>query len=104
MNMKDSPTAAQLTELLANADDDAGHHILWVSKDGEVNLTRLPDDLTPGGWHEQNDAVVQFRFETYELGNDYVGKDAASDPEYVSKLLRDLMKHWEQGTEGYVDY
>jgi hypothetical protein len=103
MNMKDTPTAVQLTELLGNADDQAGHHILWVSKGGQVNLDQLPSDLTPGGWAEQN-RDLQFRFETYQLGNDYVGKAAATDPAYVDKLLRQMLRHWELGTVGHIDY
>ena len=38
MNLNDNPTIEQFHDLLMQHDDRAGHHALWVRKDGEVML------------------------------------------------------------------
>jgi hypothetical protein len=41
MNLNDSPTIEQLTELLASVDDNSADHVLWVGVDGEVHIERF---------------------------------------------------------------
>lgn len=47
MNLNKNPTVRQLKDLFRVADDEAGHHILWVNKEGDVRVTLLPGDVTP---------------------------------------------------------
>ena len=94
MNLNKSPTKTQLELLIASADDNAGHHILWVDTVGNVNLTLLPDDITPVGFGEKT-PNIRLRFETYCVGNDYVGVEASKDGEYINRLFRSLVTAWE---------
>ena len=52
MNLKDNPSLDELKEMFASCNDDAGHHVLWVGKSGEVNLSVIPKDLTPAAFQE----------------------------------------------------
>jgi len=61
VNMYDSPSIDELKALIALCDDNAGHHILWVSKSGEVNLSTVPDNLGPLGF-EQATPDMQIRY------------------------------------------
>jgi hypothetical protein len=100
MNMKHNPTEDQLRALLASADDEAGHHMLWVDKNGEVHLDLIPQGLTPVGYFEQTKERQQFRQETFQCGNGYVGPKAAASP-YVSELFAYLVERWQSGDKGY---
>lgn len=44
MNLNNNPTANELSELIAACDDNAGHHVLWVSKSGDVAITLLENN------------------------------------------------------------
>lgn len=102
MNMNNNPTIEQLTALIANCDDNAGGHILWVSKSGEVQITLLHNE-TAASWSKRMDDQVQFRFETYHQSRGYVGAQAANDSTYITSLFKDLTAHWEHGSRGYID-
>ncbi|MBY0231019.1 MAG: hypothetical protein K2W96_17170 [Gemmataceae bacterium] len=95
MNMNMNPTLEQLKELLRSGDDRAGHHMVWVRRDGEVMMTavRTPKELSD---LEQNRADMQLRYELYERGKGYVGEDAAKDEEYTSRFFASLKQEWEQ--------
>lgn len=103
MNMNRNPTKNELQEILRKCDDDAAHHILWVSYDSEVQISPVPEDLTPVGWAEQNNDKIKWRNETWVRGNKYVGPDAADDDNWVDKLFSHLKKQMELNTTGYVD-
>lgn len=95
MNLNNDPTLEQLAELVRQCDDFAGHHILWVRKNGDVELTQVPLDqsaLEFDGSHSD----VQIRFEPFQAGNEYVGPDAADDAEWMSELFESLKTRWEQ--------
>src|SRR2546421_13074003 len=93
MNLNHNPTKEQLRELIKRCDDSAGHHILWVKKNGEVQLSRVPKDRTPVGF-EQGHPEMQLRSETFLAGNEYVGPEAAEDDEWVSELFDRLSREW----------
>lgn len=92
MNLNNNPTAQQLSQLLSICNDDAGHHILWVSNTGDVSVT-LINDIGPIGF-EQNTPTMAMRYETFQRGNKYVGQEAANDVSYVNSLLKDLINEW----------
>ena len=106
MNLNALPTQEQLRELLASSDDRAGHHVLWVSRTGDVSLTRLPPGMSPAQFEAEH-PEMQLRYEAFEKGNEYVGPAAADDGEWVSQLFDSLLAEWPRaaGKAGvvYVD-
>jgi hypothetical protein len=103
MNLKKNATREQLARLIAEGDDKSGNHMLWVSKEGEVTLDIIPDDLGPIALAESLQDRLQFRVETLLAGNDYVGPKAAKDAEWIGRLFTGLTENWNKGTDGYVD-
>ena len=93
MNLNDKPTPDQLRELLRGCDDYAGHHVLWVKRNGDVYLSRLPAGRTPVAFQEDH-AEMQLRYDTFLAGNEYVGPEAAADDQWISELFTSLMKEW----------
>jgi hypothetical protein len=104
MNLEKNPTVEELRDLLRKCDDQAGHHVLWVAKNGDVHVSRVPKDETPVGFQE---AVpeMQLRYETFEAGNEYVGPDAAEDEGWVKQLFDALVREWPEARgKPIVDY
>jgi hypothetical protein len=93
MNLNAASTQEQLRDLLASGDDRAGHHVLWVSRTGEVFLTRLPPGVSPDQFEKEH-PEMRLRYETFEKGNEYVGLAAADDGEWVSQLFDSLANEW----------
>jgi hypothetical protein len=93
MNLENNPTVEQLRDLLRECDDRAGHHVLWVAKNGDVHVSRVPKDKTVIGFQEDK-PEMQLRYETFEAGNEYVGPDAAEDEGWVNELFEALVKDW----------
>ncbi len=94
MNLNSNPTPQQLRQLLAQCEDTAGNHVVWVKKSGEVDVTRISSDLSPSKFR-QNHPDMQMRCETFMAGNEYVGPDAAANDEWVSELLDRLVSEWQ---------
>ena len=93
MNLNTNPTVEELRELLKRCDDSAGHHVLWVSRAGDVELSHIPKTAPPNGQlNGQHD--MQMCFETFQAGNEYVGPDAADDKEWLAELFDNLVKEW----------
>lgn len=92
MNLNNNPTATQLSQILSVCNDKAGHHILWVSKAGDVSVTQI-NGISPIGF-EKNTPSMAMRYETFQIGNDYVGKEASNDNSHIQKLLNDLIREW----------
>jgi hypothetical protein len=95
MNLNSNPTIEQLREIIRPVEDSAGHHVLWVKKSGDVELTKIPADQ-PLAEFEKAHPDMQIRFETFQAGNEYVGPEAAEDDEWVSELFDSLLKKWRQ--------
>ena len=93
MNMNQNPTVEELRELIRACDDLAGHHVLWVAKNGDVHVSRVPKDKTPVGFEEAQ-LDMQLRCETFEAGNEYVGPEAAQDDDWIEQLFDALTKEW----------
>jgi hypothetical protein len=74
MNLNDNPTLEQFRALLRLHDDLAGHHVLWVRKDGEVMLTCLPknDNERKPPTYEHHD--MKIRYDTFQRARGYVGE------------------------------
>ena len=93
MNMNKNPKVEELRELIRACDDLAGHHVLWIAKNGDVHVSRVPKDKTPVGFQEAQ-PDVQLRYETFEAGNEYVGPEAAKDDSWIKQLFDALTKEW----------
>ena len=63
---------------------------------GQLNRENLVENLGPYTRDEG-------RYETYGVGNGYVGPGTAQDDSYVSHLLQHLVKDWQEGAFGYID-
>lgn len=94
LNNPGSVTVATVAQLLASK-DDSQHRQLRVMINGDVILS---DDVG-----NRNLAGVRFRFETWNIGNGYVGPKAANDPKWVQRVHDDLQRHWHDGSTGYID-
>jgi hypothetical protein len=93
MNLEKNPTVEGLRELIKSCNDRAGHHVLWVAKNGDVRISRVPKDKSPVGF-EDAQPDMQLRYETFEAGNDYVGPEAAKDDAWIGQLYDALVNEW----------
>jgi hypothetical protein len=106
VNMHNGISVKQMSQLLRVHDHDAGHHVLWVDRYGDVRISRVPADLTPVGWlRAEGEDNVLLRFETFARGNNLVGPAAAANLEWVQRLVTALNNEWESDMRGskYVD-
>lgn len=87
-------TIADYRKMISNGCDKVSHQIR-VTKGGLVCLSRTvaAEDIDN----------LQFRWETYDAYNSYVGPRAASDTEYIAKTYKELIMNWEKKLTGYVD-
>jgi hypothetical protein len=90
MNMEQNPNVEELRELIKSCNDRAGHHVVWVAKNGDVRILSVPKDKRTMAMPPE----MQLRSETFEAGNEYVGPDAANDDEWVKQLFGELKRKW----------
>ena len=81
MDLSNNPTRRELAELLAVCDDEATHHVVWVSNSGRVSITPLVPGMASIDVRRRPD--FRFQYETL-IGR---GGDAQIDvnDELVSK-------------------
>lgn len=91
----DALTLELFKDLIASADDSHDNQIR-VTEDGELYISSVVA--------ADNIEGLRFRFETFDAGNEYVGESAASDDKYIKKMYEAVMKCWEKGRRGYIDY
>ncbi len=103
MNLNDHPTIEQFRYLLRQHDDHAGHHALWVRKDGEVMLTCLPRS-NPRKPPTYENPEMQMYYDTFPVGYEYVGPEAAEDKWWTGELFRNMLEQWTRarGTPGVL--
>jgi hypothetical protein len=68
---------------------------LRVSKQGIAFLSAIVGSL------DLED--VAFRFETWGVGNNYVGFQAAHDEKWVDEIYNDLLKNWPNPQASFID-
>lgn len=96
INVKDpSEFTVEAVRRLVASKDDSQHRQLRVSEDGYLYLSDVIGNLQLEG--------TRFTLETTLAGNDYTGKNAAADDDYVTSIYDTVKKHWEEGTRGLVD-
>ncbi len=94
MNLNKNPTVEELRELIRKGEDSSGHHVLWVKKSGDVELSQLPMNQTATSFQDAH-PDMQIRFRTFQAGNEYVGPEAANDQEWISELFERLVGAWQ---------
>lgn len=102
MNLNNNPTVQDLSNIMASCNDNSGHHVLWVSKSGDVYIT-LMTNYSPVGVEEATPSMAM-RYETFDQGNDYVGQNAANDTNHVTRVLKDLQDAWSNYSGQGVTY
>ncbi|SHH53980.1 hypothetical protein [Ferrimonas marina] len=95
MNMNNNPTTEQLASLIADCDDTAGNHCLWVERNGTVHITRLDSDTFSGRGLEEITPEMLIRAPVFHVGHGDTGTDAAKETGYVNAWLRRLEEAWE---------
>lgn len=82
--------------LIASGDDTHDNQIR-VTKTGKVFLSQ---DIVGADCLEN----IAFRFETFDAGNDYVGKAASEDKEHVTGIYKAIKSNWDKGSpQTYID-
>lgn len=88
-----SMTKKDFRKIIAAGDDNQ----IRVKKDGTVFLSQ---DIVAA----DNLDEIDFRYEKFDAGNDYVGKDAAEDNDFIDKLYNSIIDNWKSGCkQTYVD-
>lgn len=88
-------TLNDLKKLIASGDDTHDNQ-LRVTKNGKVFLSQTvaAESLTR----------IAFRFETFDAGNNYVGKSAANDDNFIQSLYKVLISNWNNPSrKTYID-
>ncbi len=103
LNLAGDVQVRDLKALIAAQDDDAGHHTLWVDRRGTIHLDVVPDDMSPVLYEREIDNQLQFRIETFDQGNGYMGSVAAKDELWITDLLTSLQRLWATRAVGYIE-
>lgn len=101
MNLNNQPTVDDLARLFAGRRDTHDSHILWVSESGEVHI----EALGPQGCEvefEKHRPNMRARLRTYRRGGGYVGKKAAADRDFLSRVLHTLKRECQGADHGKV--
>ena len=101
MNLN-NPKFEELKELIRNCDDVKFNHILWVSKEGDVNINKF-NTRNPSHKFEKENSNLLFWKGVFYSGNNYVGVEAAKDLVYIENLLKELLNHWESKINGHIE-
>lgn len=88
-------TLEQFEDLIASADDTQSNQ-LRVDKNGKVFITQEVGS--------QNIDNIQFRYETFDAHNGYVGKEASADTAYVEGLFNSLKLNWKNKATRVIDF
>jgi hypothetical protein len=94
MNLNHEPTVDQLAQLLATRKDRNDSHILWICETGQVHVEGLGAHAEEGQF-ERTRPSMRARLRTYRRGLGYVGKKAAADREFVTRVLHTLKQEWQ---------
>jgi hypothetical protein len=93
MNLNKQPTVDELARLFAARKDSLDNHILWVCKEGEVHIEPLACGTGEDEFHQHRPSM-RARLRMYRRGQGYVGKKAAADTVFMSRVLQTLKNEW----------
>ena len=76
--------------------NDSQHRQLRVTKEG---IAFISDEVG-----NTNTEGLAFRYDTWCMGNDYVGVNAQNDEKWVNRVYKSLKKNWPNPTCEFIDY
>ena len=85
MNLNRSNDIDELQTLLINHPYGKCHYMLWVDITGEVQLSAIPEGITPPTFASSLGDKMTFRCPTIECGSSIVGS-GAQDPKNLPKI------------------
>jgi hypothetical protein len=94
LNNPEEFTFEEVRKLVASQ-DDTEHTKFQVTTDGYLTLTTDVDN------EEMQD--LKFFLPQNVAGNDYVGKNASLDDEYVKSIFDIIRENWQNSSTGYID-
>jgi len=103
MNLKLNPEIAQLKELIENCDDEKFNHIIWVAKNGSVNIYPTTLANPTREFENENGKKLQFWKGVYTKGDNYFGLEASNDTSYLQSLFDNLLRHWRNKAYGHIE-
>ena len=103
MNLASDASRNQLVGLLSQCNDNAAHHLLWVTQKGEVHIAPLSAGLSAAAFAHQNAEEMKFRLEVFQRGSGYVGSAASQDLIWVNRLYQALTRFWTNDAKGCLD-
>lgn len=102
MNLN-SPNISDLKELIRNCDDENFNHLIWVSKDGFVNIYKSTFANPTVTFKNEVGDNLQFWKGVLHQGRNYVGEIAAMDTGYIESLLNELIANWKNNFNGRLE-
>lgn len=101
MNMNEEPTHEQLMRIIAKCDDSM-KHVLWVNKQGDVNIKVLKPDASPAFWAINGGEDIQFWVESIPPNESKVGSKGATDRRWITRLFHTLSVNWKKRKTGFA--
>ena len=95
LNDESDFTLENVKKLIASV-DDSNHRQLRVTKDGFAFISNEVGN--------ENIDNLACRFETWCMGNSYVGLNASQDDNYIKRVYKDLQENWPSPKSSYIDY
>lgn len=95
MNLNNQPTVNELARLFAAQKDTLNDHILWISDAGDVRIepvTACKEETE----FEKDRPQMRAHLKMYRRGQGYVGKKAAADTDFMSRVLQTLTLTWKK--------
>ena len=87
-------TLESVKTLVASCDDSRDRQFR-IATDGRLFVSDAVGNRDLDG--------ILCRYETMHAGNDYVGKRASNDEEYVRRLFNSFQKQWPTPESSYID-
>jgi len=94
LNNPNEFTLENVRQLIKDGDDTRNSQIR-VRNDGIAYLSYVVGNQQLEG--------LQFRLETFQAGNGYVGIQASEDEQWIEQVFRTLERNWSSKRSGYVD-
>ena len=95
MNLNNQPTINELAELFAGRKDTLNDHIVWINEAGDVRIDPVSHCVEETEF-ENKHPQMRARLKMYRRGQGYVGKKAAADKAFMTKVLQTLTLTWEK--------
>ena len=88
------PIIEDLSKLIAEQDHNAGVHVIYIDKSGNVLVDTLLEEEGPPEWEARKADDIYMRYKSLAKGRGHVGPQAARDAEWMKKMYQDLLRLW----------